>query len=73
MFGGGARNVEACEVGSVRRESKGEIAAAEVPTLCHTWTEKKTGEEHQESDQVSNKNDRLICVLHSAHSLPFAR
>lgn len=41
MFGGGARNVEVCEVGSVRRESKGEIAAAQVPTLCHTWTEKK--------------------------------
>lgn len=49
------------------------MAAAEVPTLCHTWTEKKTGEEHQESDQVSNKNDRLICVLHNAHSLLFAR
>lgn len=37
----GARNFEACEVGSVRRESKGEIAASEVLTLCHTWTEKK--------------------------------
>lgn len=69
MFGGGARNVEA-EVGSVRRESRGERAAAEVPTLCHTWTEKRPG---RSSKRAIKFQTRMIgyYVYYTMHIVDF--